>query len=406
VTTVPRLRNERGTGQPLATRHSAVEAAAVSVVPLRWRSDDESDSLQRIALTLQRSLLPAQLPSTAELEVAGRYAAGAGDCEVGGDWYDVIELGAGRLAIVIGDVMGRGVPAAALMGQLRTAARTCARLDLRPAEVLDVLDGLLRDLDQDSIATCVYAAFDPHTRELALASAGHLPPLVRTPDGSVSAVRMEVGAPLGLSDPSQETSVRLQPGSLLALYTDGLVEVRGSDLDAGIEDLSRIIADGSADLDELADAVMRRMTGEGSDDDVALLLARVPADVDARSRTVLLEVPRERALMFDVREQARLSMRGWQLLDEVVDTATLIASELSTNALVHGRGRVELRLRLTRDRLVVEAVDGGQHMPRRRSAADDDEGGRGLHLVATMADRWGFRATDDGKVVWAELDLA
>jgi len=158
------------------------------------------------------------------------------------------------------------------------------------------------------------------------------------------------------------------------------------------------------DLEELADVVMARL-GEG-DDDVALLLIRVPEDVDTRSRTVFVEVPRERALMFDVRSQARLAMRSWMLLDDVVDTATVVASELATNALVHGRGRVELRLRLTRDRLVLESVDSGQHMPRRRRAGDEDEGGRGLHLVAELADRWGFRATDEGKVVWAEIDLA
>ena len=374
--------------------------------PAATAADAERDSLRRTALTLQRSLLPAQVPSTDELEVAARYSAGAGDCEVGGDWYDVVALGAGRLGIVVGDVMGRGVPAAALMGQLRTAVRTCARLDLRPGEVLDVLDGLLRDLDQDAIATCVYAAFDPHTRQLVLASAGHLPPLVRSADGVVRALQLEVSAPLGLGDPSCETTVQLQPGAMLALYTDGLVEVRGSDLDDGIAELCRVVGEGPPGLEALADEVMERMSSAGSDDDIALLLARVPADVDARSRTVRLEVPRERALMFDVRGQARLAMRSWQLLDEVVDTATLLASELATNALVHGRGRIELRLRLTRDRLVLESVDEGQHMPRRRRAGDDEEGGRGLHLVATLADRWGFRATDDGKVVWAEVDLA
>ena len=378
----------------------------MTVAPPAASAAEERDSLRRTALTLQRSLLPAGVPSTDELEVAARYAAGAGDCEVGGDWYDVVPLGGGRLAIVIGDVMGRGVPAAALMGQLRTAARTCARLDLRPGEVLDVLDGLLRDLDQDSIATCVYAAFDPHSRELVLASAGHLPPVVRSANGGVRALRVEVSAPLGLGDPSRETTVQLQPGALLALYTDGLVEIRGSDLDAGIVELCRVIGEGPAGLEALADHIMSRMSSARSDDDVALLLARVPADVDARSRTVRLEVPRERALMFDVRGQARLAMRSWQLLDEVVDTATLLASELATNALVHGRGRIELRLRLTRDRLVLEALDEGQHMPRRRRPGDDEEGGRGLNLVATLADRWGFRAIDDGKVVWAEVDRA
>jgi anti-sigma regulatory factor (Ser/Thr protein kinase) len=345
------------------------------------------------------------LPATEELEVAVRYVAGAADTAVGGDWYDVISLGAGRLALVVGDVMGRGVPAAAVMGQLRTAARTCARLDLRPGEVLDVLDGVLRDLDQDAIATCVYAVFDPHTRELRLASAGHLPPLVRL-DGSTAPLQVDVSAPLGLSDAARETAVQLRPGALLALYTDGLVELRGSDIDHGIAALCDALDDGSESLELLADEVMARRATDGGDDDIALLLIRVPEDVDARSRTVLVEVPRERALMFDVRSQARLAMRSWMLLDEVVDTATLVASELATNALVHGRGRVELRLRLTRDRLVLESVDFGQHMPRRRRAGDMDEGGRGLHLVAELADRWGFRATDEGKVVWAELDLA
>lgn len=367
--------------------------------------DPAAESLRRTALTLQRSLLPAQVPSTEELEVAVRYAAGAADTDVGGDWYDVIEIGAGRLALVIGDVMGRGVPAAAVMGQLRTAARTCARLDLRPGEVLDVLDGLLRDLDQDAIATCLYAAFDPYTRELRLASAGHLPPLLRTLDGVVAPLELDVGAPLGLGDASREATVRLAPGSTLALYTDGLVHARGRDLDEGIAGLCRTLAEGPADLEPLADLVLATLLPD-SVDDVALLVARVPQDVDSRSLTVVVEVPRERALMVDVRSQAKLAMRSWSLLDEVVDTATLLASELATNALVHGHGRVELRLRLTRDRLVLESIDSGHHMPRRRRASDDEEGGRGLQLVASLADRWGFRATEEGKAVWAELDLA
>ena len=366
---------------------------------------DAASSLRRTALALQRSLLPAQVPSTEELEVAVRYESGAQDADVGGDWYDVVELGAGRLAVVIGDVMGRGVPAAAVMGQLRTAVRTCARLDLRPAEVLDVLDGLLRDLDEDAIATCIYAAFDPHTRELRLASAGHPPPVLRTVDGRVEALDVEVTAPLGLGAPPREVSVRLQPGAMLALYTDGLVEARDRDIDAGIGRLCATIAAGPASLETMADEVLDAMRTNAGDD-VALLLVRVPDDVDARSRSVVIEVSRERALMFDVRSQARNAMRAWILLDEVVDTATLLASELATNALVHGLGRVELRLRLTRDRLVIETVDSGHHMPRRRSASDQDEGGRGLHLVATLADRWGFRGTDEGKVVWAQLDLA
>jgi anti-sigma regulatory factor (Ser/Thr protein kinase) len=368
-----------------------------------------SDTARQTALTLQRSLLPSSTPSTEELEVAVRYDAGVADTEVGGDWYDVIPLGGGRVAVVIGDVMGRGVHAAAVMGQLRTAVRTCARLDLRPVEVLEVLDGLVSDLggeDEHSIATCVYAVFDPHTRELLLSNAGHLPPVVRLADGSTHRLEVAVSAPLGVGDAPRQTRVRLEPGTVLALFTDGLVEVRGSDIDAGLDALCRVLAAGPEDLEALADAVLHRLSTDDADDDVALLLVRVPLDVDARSRTVVLQVPRDRALLVDVRARARAAMRSWALLDDVVHTGTLLASELVTNALVHGKGAVELRLRVTRDRLVVEAEDGGHHMPRRRRAGDEEEGGRGLHLVAALADRWGARLTDDGKVVWAEVSLA
>lgn len=363
-------------------------------------------TLRSTALTLQRSLLPTALPSTVELEVAVRYVAGAADTDVGGDWYDVIALGAGRLAVVIGDVMGRGVAAAAVMGQLRTAVRTCARLDLQPVEVLDALDGLVAELGSEQIATCLYGVFDPHARELLLASAGHLPPVLRSPSGHVEVLPLDVSAPLGLSDPTRQTSVTMPPGSVLALYTDGLVERRDSDLEERLAELGATIAEGPDALEPLADHVMARMTGGLSDDDVALLLVRVPGDVDLRSRTVVLNVARDRAMLSDLRDRARTIMREWSLLDEVIDNATLLASELVTNGLVHGRGRVDLRIRLTRDRLVLEAVDEGRHMPRRRRAGVDDEGGRGLHLVVALAHRWGFRAIPDGKVVWAELDLA
>jgi anti-sigma regulatory factor (Ser/Thr protein kinase) len=273
--------------------------------------------------------------------------------------------------------------------------------------VIELLDGVVADLgDGGQIATCVYAVFDPHTRELLLASAGHLPPVVRTPAGQVHRLDVEVSAPLGVGDAARQSRIRLEPGAVLALFTDGLVEVRGSDIDAGLDALCRVLAAGPDELEELADAVLHRLSTDDADDDVALVLVRVPIDVDSRSRTVVLQVPRERAQLGDVRERARTAMHGWALLDDVVHTGMLLVSELVTNALLHGKGPVELRLRLTRDRLVVEAEDGGQHLPRRRRAGEDDEGGRGLHLVSTLADRWGARLTDDGKVVWAEVTLA
>lgn len=366
-----------------------------------------AESLRHTALMLQRSLLPSTTPSTEELEVAVRYDAGVADSEVGGDWYDVVPLGGGRLALIIGDVMGRGVQAAAVMGQLRTAVRTCARLDLRPFEVVELLDSLVADLgDGGHIATCIYAVFDPHTRELLLASAGHLPPVVRTPTGHAHRLDVEVSAPLGVGDAPRQSRVRMDPGTVLALFTDGLVAVRGSDLDTGLDALCRVLAAGPDDLEELADAVLHRLSTDDADDDVALLLVRVPPDVDSRSRTVVLHLPRERAQLAEVRGRARAAMLGWSLLDDLVHAGTLLVSELATNALVHGKGQVELRLRLTRDRLVVECEDGGHHLPRRRQAGVDDEGGRGLLLVSALSDRWGARLTDDGKVVWAEVSLA
>lgn len=370
---------------------------------------EDGERQRDAALTLQRSLLPAALPDAGGLELAVRYAAGGGQTQVGGDLYDVVPLGGGRLALVIGDVMGRGMRAAAVMGQLRTAVRTCARLDLRPAEVLEVLDALVADVAGDgevAIATCAYAVFDPFLRELRLASAGHLPPVLRRADGTTAPVDVEVSPPLGVGDAPREARLRLEPGSVLALFTDGLVERRDRDLDDGIAALCRLLTTCEGDLEDMADEVVSALAAPDADDDVALLLARVPTDLDARSRTVVLPVPRERALLIDVRSRARAEMASWALLDEVADTATLLASELVTNALVHGRGDVELRLRLTRDRLLVEVEDAGEHLPRRRRATPEEEGGRGLHMVSTLADRWGTRHTDVGKLVWAELDLA
>jgi anti-sigma regulatory factor (Ser/Thr protein kinase) len=228
--------------------------------------------------------------------------------------------------------------------------------------------------------------------------------VLRSPDGGVRTLDLAVSAPLGLGDAKRETTVLLPPGSVLALYTDGLIEVRGSDLGSGIAALCRAVADGPQGLEELADAVMA--TVPGSDDDVALLLLRVPEDVDARSRTASVPVPQKHSGLSSVRHALEQTLRAWQVPDDLVDTGTLLASELATNALVHGIGGVELRLRLSRDHLLLESLDGGHHMPRRRRAEEDDEGGRGLQLVAALAHRWGFRPSDDGKVVWVEFDLS
>lgn len=195
------------------------------------------------AVTLQRSLLPQELEEPDDLRVAATYLPGGTEAAVGGDWYDVITLGGGRTALVIGDVMGRGVRAAAVMGQLRTAVRAYARLDLPPHEVLQLLDGLATEIDANQIATCVYAIHDPNEGRLVYASAGHLPILVRDENGTIHRADEPTGPPLGTGGWLHASgSVPLGPGSTAVLYTDGLVERRDEDLDEGIASLERALA--------------------------------------------------------------------------------------------------------------------------------------------------------------------
>lgn len=195
------------------------------------------------AVTLQRSLLPQELEEPDDLRIAATYQPGGTEAAVGGDWYDVITLGGGRTALVIGDVMGRGVRAAAVMGQLRTAVRAYARLDLPPHEVLQLLDGLATEIDANQIATCVYAIHDPNEGRLVYASAGHLPILVRDESGTVQRADEPTGPPLGTGGWMHSSgSIPLGPGSTAVLYTDGLVERRNEDLDEGIASLERALS--------------------------------------------------------------------------------------------------------------------------------------------------------------------
>jgi len=223
---------------------------------------------------LQRSLLPQQSVTTDHLDIATFYRAGVEGTQVGGDWYDVIELGAGRTALVMGDVMGRGVRAAAVMGQLRAAVRAYARLDLPPADVLEHLDAVVRDLGEDQIVTCVYGVYDPTDRTLVFANAGHLPPLLTTADGVTRRLDAAGGAPLGTGPLSLlESVVDVPAGALVALYTDGLVERRDNDLDDGIDTLAAVLGAHDGELDDLPPSLVSALLPDGPDDDVAVLLA-------------------------------------------------------------------------------------------------------------------------------------
>ncbi|MFD8197601.1 SpoIIE family protein phosphatase [Streptomyces wuyuanensis] len=405
------------------------------------------------ALILQRSLLPPGDPEAAGLDIACRYLPGNTATEVGGDWFDVIELPGHRTALVVGDVMGRGLRAAVAMGELRTAVRTLALLDLEPAEVLSALDEIARGLGTPSgaqqasrvahksrgpelsevyLATCVYAVYDPVTRRCTFANAGHLPPVLVEPGEEALMLDVPPGMPLGVGgEPFEEVQVDLPEGALLALYTDGLVESRDHPLDEGLSAFRRALTepprsvpeprspDGPAggpgggtagaleggsrsrSLEDVCDHVLATLDTRHGEDDIALLMARIQGL--ASEAVGDWRLPREPRSVGRARELARAQLSAWDL-DPLVDTVELLVSELVTNALRYGEG--EIRLRLLRDRtLVCEVWDAGLVQPRRRRARDTDEGGRGLQLVGLLSAAWGSRRTPRGKTVWFELAL-
>ncbi|CAG7603369.1 PAS domain S-box-containing protein [Actinacidiphila bryophytorum] len=373
------------------------------------------------ALILQRSLLPPDDPEAAGLDIACRYLPGSMETEVGGDWFDVIELPGHRTALVVGDVMGRGLRAAVAMGELRTAVRTLAMLDLEPGEVLSALDEVVRglgaptpgrtrrtkergdsDLTEVYLATCVYVVYDAVTRRCTIANAGHLPPVVVEPGESPLLLELPRGVPLGVGgEPFEESEVELPEGALLALYTDGLVESRSLPLDEGLDAFRQSLDGPERPLEDICDHVLATVDTAHGEDDIALLMARIrglPADQvgDWTLKPQPTSVAR-------ARELARDQLLAWDLGD-LVDTTELLVSELVTNALRHGYGDIRLRLLLDRT-LVCEVWDSALVQPRRRRARDTDEGGRGLQLVTMLSESWGSRRTHRGKTVWFELAL-
>ncbi|MFH9421890.1 SpoIIE family protein phosphatase [Streptomyces sp. NPDC017529] len=367
------------------------------------------------ALTLQESLLPRELPRQLAVEAAHRYLPADPAAGVGGDWFDVIPVSSARVALVVGDVVGHGLHAAATMGRLRTAVHTLAALDLAPDEVLSHLDDLVNRLaeEQESAAggpqspqiigaTCLYAVYDPVSRRCTLARAGHLPPAVVGPDGGMSLPDLPAGPPLGLGGlPFETAELELAEGSLLALYTDGLLEAHSRDLDEGLALLREALEQPRRPLEELCEAAVDALLPVHPRDDVALLLARTRA---LPSESVASwELPAEPAAAAQAREVTAATLTEWGL-EELAFTAELVVSELVTNA--YRYGGTPITLRLIRDRsLICEVSDPSSTAPHLRRAHSTDEGGRGLLLVAQLTERWGARHTRDGKTVWTELLL-
>ena len=359
---------------------------------------------RQIAEQLQASLLPATRFDVDQLEVAAVYRAGVEGTQVGGDWYDVLDLGAGRTALVVGDVMGRGVRAAAVMGQLKSAVRAFATLDLSPVEVLEHLDTLVQDLAGDQIVTCIYAVHDAAEQTLTYANAGHLPPLVRRASGGTDVVEGPDGSgpPLGAGYFGGEAATAdLDDGDVVVLYTDGLVERRGRDIQDGIDTLLGLVDERrDVPLADLPTAVVEALVGADADDDVAVVAARV-APGEGQVFEVRLSdattAPRE------ARRTVAEQLGRWQVAGETVDDVVLATSELVTNALVHARPPVDLRLRALGDHVVLEVQDRALLRPRRRRPEDDDERGRGLNIVEALSREWGTHRTATGKTVWCSI---
>ncbi|MEU0939503.1 SpoIIE family protein phosphatase [Embleya sp. NPDC005971] len=391
--------------EDLSLAEELVARAGVSIDNARRYTREHT-----LAVALQRSLLPRALPEQAALEVAHRYLPAQSG--VSGDWFDVIPLSGCRVALVVGDVVGHGLHAAATMGRLRTAVHTFATLDLPPDELLDHLDDLVARIDQDETesavgtgiigATCLYAIYDPVSRRCTMARAGHPPPALVDPDGRVHFPDLPAGPPLGLGGlPFETAEFEVARGSSLVLYTDGLIEDRTRDIDVGMELLRRALAHAGRSPEDSCRAVLAALLPARPKDDVALLIARTR--VLGADRVADWTVPADPAAVAGMREAVSAKLDEWRLAELSFGTE-LILSELLTNAIRYGTEPIGVRL--LRDHcLICEVTDGASTAPHMRYAAGMDEGGRGLFLVAQVATRWGTRYLPDGKIIWAEQAL-
>ncbi|MET8585915.1 SpoIIE family protein phosphatase [Streptomyces collinus] len=368
----------------------------------------------RAAMALQQRLLPPATTDTPAAETAGVYLPTDRGAGTSGDWYDAIPLPALRLALVAGDVIGRGIPASATMGRLRAAIQTLADLELEPDELLTRLADLVQRLaaeappgDHDVMgATCLYAVYDPVTRRCAMASAGHPPPALVRPDGTAEAVDILPGPPLAVCGmPYETTTIDLEPGSVLVLYTDGLVQQAAHDVCDGLQRLTDALATSCRPdraLEETGRTLLGNPVDEAPRDDATLLLARtraVPAEDTAH-----WPIPADPAAVSDTRRWAARQLTAWGL-DDLLFPTELIVSELVTNAIRYGRPPAQLRL-IRHHVLVCEVTDSNTAQPRLRRARTTDEGGRGLFLVAQLAERWGCRHGQSHKTIWSEQPIA
>ncbi|MEW2489985.1 SpoIIE family protein phosphatase [Streptomyces sp. NPDC048411] len=365
-----------------------------------------------LAQGLQQAMLPRRVPDVPGAQIAVRYRSARLGRDIGGDWYDVIPLPGGRVGAVIGDVQGHDTDAAAVMGQLRIVLRAYAAEGHSPATVMARASVFLHELDTDRFATCTYAEVDLSTGVVQLVRAGHVEPLVRDVDGSCRRLPAEGGLPLGLSAEFGRleypvSTVELDPGQTVVLYTDGLVELPGADLDEGVQLLTSVIRNGSQDLQKLADQLCETVDERGGEDDVAVLLLRRKAahapQPGGRLRQHVAQNDPE--ALSSARHMIRAAVRAWGAKGRV-DEVELAADELITNALIHTDGGAVVTIRVlagTERRLRVDVEDRSSALPRPRDAGESGVSGRGLLLVDRLADAWGVESRGSGKCVWCEF---
>ncbi|MFJ6080220.1 SpoIIE family protein phosphatase [Streptomyces sp. NPDC092369] len=364
------------------------------------------DAEHELVGMLQRQLLPRRLPTLPGAAAVARYLPTTAGLEVGGDWYDVIPLPDNHVALVIGDVQGHNAGAATLMSQMRTALRAYAVEGHPPDVVVSHANRLLMDLETDLFATCCYVDVDMEEGFAWYVRAGHLPPVLRHPDGGIEIPDVEGGPPLGVVAQADfpMSPLRLQPGTVIALTTDGLVESADADIDEGLDRMARdLSAADPAHLDLVADALL---VGARRSDDVALLLLRYDG-MTLRPLRETWTVWRVPEAVGHARRFTRRALRGWGVPRDDMDAVLLVVSELVTNALVHTDGQVRLDLTLLGDRLRVAVADSSPRTPvKPTSIGWEATGGRGILLVEAMSGTWGTVPVSGGKQVWAELAVS
>ena len=381
-------------------------AAMTAQALLRVRLvDAERRSLQ----ALQRSLLPGVLPSVDGLDIAVRYLASDTAADVGGDWYDVIELPGGAVALAMGDVEGHDLGAAALMGLVRGAVRAYALDGLPPATVLERTNAFLNGLQLSRIVTLSFLQLHPPTRLVTTVSAGHPPTLLVAGDDEVSELPTDTGPPLGVPLTGHqwpETTTQLGEQSTLVLFTDGLVESRAIDIGDGIERVAQTLSSGRhATPDALADLLLTARANNAYDD-VALVVARVTERLPS-TQAVTRRLPARPGSVHLGRRFARQLLDTWDVPATVKDSAELVVSELVTNAARHSEDALEVSLERLPRLLRIAVTDTSHRMPPEAAVPveDDATSGRGLMLVESVADRWGVDSAGLSKRVWAEFDL-